>query len=64
MDGEEKRTDMKHYTVNEVAEICKVTPYTVRAWLKSGKLRGTKISPKAWRVPKESLQEFLEIKHG
>lgn len=47
-------------TVEEVADILKVKETTVRTWLKSGKLQGSKVG-NSWRITKESLQELFPV---
>jgi excisionase family DNA binding protein len=47
-------------TPKEVAERLGVHQKTVHLWLRSGKLQGIKISYRAWRIPKESLDSFIE----
>jgi len=44
------------YTTKQVAEFLKVTVNTVKLWLKSGKLKGTKVG-KSWRITKDNLKE-------
>jgi len=46
-------------TPKEVADILGVHQKTVHLWLRSGKLQGVKISYRAWRIPKESLDTFI-----
>lgn len=43
----------------QVAEILGVHQKTVHLWLRSGKLQGTKISYRAWRIPKTALDAFI-----
>ncbi|MDD1685685.1 helix-turn-helix domain-containing protein [Methanoregula sp.] len=43
----------------QVAEILGVHQKTVHLWLRSGKLEGTKISYRAWRIPKAALDSFI-----
>jgi len=43
----------------QVAEILGVHQKTVHLWLRSGKLQGTKISYRAWRIPRSSLDSFI-----
>jgi excisionase family DNA binding protein len=43
----------------EVARILRVTPRTVERYCKQGKLRAVKVG-RLWRIPKSSLEEFLE----
>jgi excisionase family DNA binding protein len=55
------------YTVDEVAEILNVAPYTVREWLKQGKLAGQKkgASEKSgWLISREALDSFLQHNLG
>jgi len=47
-------------TPREVAERLGVHQKTVHIWLRSGKLQGVKISYRAWRIPRESLDSFIE----
>jgi excisionase family DNA binding protein len=47
-------------TPAQVAKSLQVKERTVSQWLKTGKLRGTKIG-RLWRVPEDSLNEFLGI---
>lgn len=47
------------YTLDEVAEILKVTKKTLYHYLKAGKLSAVKLG-KAYRVTEENLQKFLD----
>lgn len=47
-----------YLTPEEVAARLRVTPATVRAWLKSGELRGVRIR-RAWRINPGELEAFL-----
>jgi len=49
---------VKTYTVEEAAKILQVTPYTIRAWLKAGKLPGRKVGG-VWRILDSALEDFL-----
>ena len=49
----------KLYTIDEIAEILKVTQRTVYNYIKSGSLKAIKIG-KYWRVRHEDLALFLE----
>lgn len=51
--------DERLLTVDEVAAMLRVRPVTVRVWLRHGKLRGSKIGPKLWRVPESAVSELL-----
>lgn len=46
-------------TLEEVCEVVKKRPSTVRSWLSGGELRGYKLNGKAWRVPRSALTEYL-----
>jgi excisionase family DNA binding protein len=47
-------------TVSEVAYRLKVDPETVRVWLRSGKLRGSRLSRAAgWRVAESEVARLL-----
>ncbi len=50
--------DIKVYTLDEVAEILKVTKRTLYNYVKAGTLHAVKMG-KYWRVPEESLQAFI-----
>jgi excisionase family DNA binding protein len=55
----------KNFTVEEVAEICRVTPYTIREWLKDPSHELTGIKPAGrWLVPESNLKTYLESIHG
>ena len=51
-------TEIRVYTVEEVATIMKVTKTTVYAYIKSGKLKAKKIG-KYYRITEENLKAFL-----
>jgi excisionase family DNA binding protein len=44
----------------QVAEILGIHQKTVHVWLRSGRLKGTKISYRAWRIPRSALNSFIE----
>lgn len=50
--------DIKVYTLDEVADILKVTKRTLYNYVKEGKLTAVKMG-KYWRVSQESLQAFI-----
>lgn len=50
--------DIKLYTMDEVADILKVTKRTLYTYVKAGKLQAVKIG-KYWRVSEENLQAFI-----
>jgi excisionase family DNA binding protein len=49
-------------TAEQVAEQLQMHPRTVRRMLADGRLPGTKIGTKEWRVSAQSLREFIEGK--
>lgn len=51
-------TDIKVYTLDEVADILKVTRRTLYTYVKEGKLPAVKMG-KYWRVTQDSLQAFI-----
>jgi len=51
------------YTTEEVAAICRVTVWTVREWIKDGKLNGIKRG-RSYLIPEEDLKTYLEARHG
>lgn len=50
--------DIKVYTLDEVADILKVTKRTLYNYVKADKLHAVKMG-KYWRVTEKSLQAFL-----
>lgn len=61
-DGTAKRTRPgveKPYTCKEVCELLGVTRATVGKYLKEGRLRGTRISPRVTRIDPESVRAAL-----
>ncbi len=50
----------KLLTPEEVAELLNVSPVTVKAWLRRGKLHGTKLGGNMWRISNEALEEFIK----
>lgn len=55
---------MKVYTTGQAAQILKVTPRTVSAWMDSGRLKGYRIPGTAQRrIPAEYLIKFCN-EHG
>jgi hypothetical protein len=55
-------TPKEAYTTAEFAKRVKVTEYTVREWLKAGKVQGKKVHGKGrqgeWPIPHEELLRF------
>lgn len=46
------------YSVEEAAKMLGVSEYTIRRWLKDGKLDGKRIG-RFWRISKESVESVL-----
>lgn len=52
-------------TVSEIAQRLKVSPETIRRWLRSGQLHGVHLSDRAgWRVPASEIDRFLAQRAG
>ncbi len=52
-------------TVDEIANIFKVTPYTVRHWCRDGEtLHGVKLPNGEWRVLKSEMVRLANAKYG
>ena len=45
-------------TVSDVAARLKLTPYTVRTYLRRGAINGIKLPSGAWRIEPAELEEF------
>lgn len=50
--------EIRVYTLDEVADILKVTKRSLYNYVKAGKLQAVKLG-KYWRVSEESLQAFI-----
>lgn len=50
---------MKIYTTDEVADLLRIDPATVRRWVAAGRLGGFKAG-RNWRVTEEDLQRFIQ----
>lgn len=51
-------SELKVYTIDEIAELLHITRRTLYAYLKTGKLKAIKVG-KYWRVTEENLKDFL-----
>jgi putative molybdopterin biosynthesis protein len=49
---------IKFFTVQETADLLRVTPQTVRAYIKQGKLKGKRIG-RPILISEENIREFL-----
>jgi excisionase family DNA binding protein len=54
---------IKFYTIPETAEALNVTPQTVRAYIKQGKLKGQRIG-RPILITENNLKEFLNQSRG
>ena len=54
-----KFNEKELYSVKELEKILPITPLTVRAYIRKGKIKGSKIG-KNWYVLKQDLEVFLE----
>jgi len=51
------------YTIPEVAQALRVTPQTIRAWIKTGRLRSQRIGRPIF-ITEKNLREFLKQSTG
>lgn len=52
-------------TPEEAATILKVSPQTIRRWLRDGRIKGTKIGDgKLWRISQATINQCLESGNG
>lgn len=57
--------DQETITVNEAAEMLRVSPQSVRRWLKDGHLQGTKVGKgKLWRLSRAEVENYLKSQKG
>ena len=54
---------MNIYTVEEVADLLKIKPETVRVMLRDNELNGFKAG-KAWRVTEDDLKKYIQKQGG
>jgi excisionase family DNA binding protein len=55
--------NIKFYTVTETAGLLNITPQTVRAYIKQGKLRGKRIG-RPILITEKALREFIGEKEN
>jgi excisionase family DNA binding protein len=51
-----------YLTIDEVAELCRVTDRTVRNWINSGRLTAYKMGPQAVRIAVEDVAGMFKVK--
>lgn len=54
----EKITDLKLYSLQELAKLLEVSERTMHNYIKSGKIKGVKIGG-AWKFTEENLKKFI-----
>jgi len=52
---------IKFYTIPETAQALRVTPQTIRAWIKQGKIKSQRIG-RPILITENNLLEFLQAK--
>lgn len=52
---------IKFYTIPETAQALRVTPQTIRAWIKQGRLKSQRIG-RPILITENNLREFLQAK--
>lgn len=50
------------YTTKELAEICRVTPRTIRNWINSGLVRASRLGGGRWRIPPAEIYKLKGVK--
>ena len=51
---------IRFYTIPDIAKALQVTPQTIRAWIKQGKLKGQRIG-RPILITENNLKEFLQV---
>ena len=52
------------YTITDIMRILQVSRVTVYRYINSGSLRAYRLGGSGdWRIPKEAIDEFMEIAH-
>lgn len=53
--------DEQYLNVEEAAERLRASPYTIRKWLRSGRMKGVQIGGRklGWRIPVEEVTRLL-----
>jgi excisionase family DNA binding protein len=54
-----EREGINLYTIPEIAQALRVTPQTIRAYVKQGKLKGEKVG-RPILITEDNLREFLQ----
>lgn len=53
----------KYYSTNKVGEMFGVSNYTIRTWIKLGKLRGVMINGR-WKISHDEIMRLGKERHG
>jgi len=53
--------NIKFYTIPEISEVLEVTPQTIRAYIKKGKIKSKRVG-RSILITENNLREFLDIK--
>jgi len=56
---EEYRMNVKFYTIEEVADILRVNPATVRKLIDTGELKATRVG-RQYRISQEQLDDYIQ----
>lgn len=54
--------NIKFYTIPDVAKALQVTPQTIRAWIKQGRLKSQRIG-RPILITENNLREFLQVEN-
>jgi excisionase family DNA binding protein len=52
--------DKKYYTLEEFADMVRVSKQTVSRWGKNGTIKLVRFTPKIVRVPREEIERFAD----
>lgn len=47
-------------TLDQAAEVCQVTPKTIRRWISDGRVTGYRLGPRLLRVDRAELDQLVE----
>lgn len=53
-----EQRELRIYTVPEIVKLLRLSPQTVRTYLKDGRLKGKRVGVK-WLVTEDQIKEFL-----
>lgn len=52
---------MEIFTIGQAAKKLSVSDYTLRDWLRKGKIKGSKIgNGRLWRITEDQIKEYLD----